>query len=112
MSSSNNVGFSSFFSNDTADDEDRNAADNNELRSSLKKRGKGSYTCPQGLGCTKGGVAADGSLAVFQRNSEFRTHLQKHEKAFKCNLPGCPTKKGFARIDQLRRHQETTRHKA
>ena len=38
----------------------------------LKPRGKGQYLCPEGLSCTKGGVQADGTLLVFERNSAFR----------------------------------------
>lgn len=38
----------------------------------LKPRGKGQYLCPEGLACTKGGVQADGTLVVFERNSAFR----------------------------------------
>ena len=38
----------------------------------LKPRGKGQYICPEGLSCTKGGVQADGTLVVFERNSAFR----------------------------------------
>ena len=38
----------------------------------LKPRGKGQYLCPEGLSCTKGGVQADGTLVVFERNSAFR----------------------------------------
>lgn len=37
----------------------------------LKTRGKGRYTCPQGMTCSKGGVH-NGELRVFTRNSEFR----------------------------------------
>lgn len=38
----------------------------------LKSRGKGRYTCPHGLECTKGGVQTNGELTVFERNSAFR----------------------------------------
>ena len=38
----------------------------------LKQRGKGSYTCPQGTKCKKGGVDKNGNLRIFTRNSEFR----------------------------------------
>ena len=41
----------------------------------LKPRGKGQYLCPEGLSCTKGGVQADGTLVVFERNSAFRLAL-------------------------------------
>lgn len=73
-------------------------------------RGSGHHTCPQGLSCTKGGVNAEGALVVFERNSAFRAHLEKHEKTYRCDIPGCTNTKGFARIDQLRRHKETVRH--
>ena len=41
----------------------------------LKPRGKGQYICPEGLSCTKGGVQADGTQVIFQRNSAFRSAL-------------------------------------
>lgn len=37
----------------------------------LKQRGKGSYYCPMGHRCDKGGVDKDGKLVVFDRNSSF-----------------------------------------
>lgn len=37
----------------------------------LKQRGKGSYYCPLGLRCDKGGVDKDGKLVLFDRNSSF-----------------------------------------
>ncbi|KAI8625003.1 hypothetical protein F5Y19DRAFT_451951 [Xylariaceae sp. FL1651] len=77
---------------------------------SLSRRGKGSYTCPYGVQCTKGGVADDGTLVILERNSAFRAHLQKHMKPFRCDLPGCKNTKGFARIDQLKRHKEIVTH--
>ncbi|EXJ92218.1 hypothetical protein A1O3_00768 [Capronia epimyces CBS 606.96] len=73
-------------------------------------RGKGEHVCPLGTRCSKGGVSADGTLIRFERNSAFKAHLQKHEKSYKCDIPGCKNKKGFARIDQLRRHQEIVPH--
>jgi hypothetical protein len=76
----------------------------------FKSRGSGHHTCPQGLSCTKGGVDPHGTVVVFERNSAFRAHLEKHEKTCKCDLPGCTNTKGFARIDQLRRHKDTVRH--
>lgn len=38
----------------------------------LLSRGKGKHTCPHGRACNKGGIADDGSLLVFERNSAFR----------------------------------------
>ena len=110
----------------------------------LKPRGKGQYLCPEGLSCTKGGVQADGTLVVFERNSAFRlavpfriavfvrvicsknhpqglekrqrmligsrAHLEKHEKRYRCDIPGCNNKTGFARIDQLERHKRMVKH--
>ena len=76
----------------------------------FKSRGSGHHTCPQGLSCTKGGVDARGVLVIFERNSAFRAHLEKHEKRYKCDIPGCTNTKGFARVDQLVRHKETVRH--
>ncbi|KAJ4263850.1 hypothetical protein NW762_005886 [Fusarium torreyae] len=37
----------------------------------LKQRGKGSYYCPLGLRCDKGGVDKEGQLVLFDRNSSF-----------------------------------------
>ncbi|KUJ22690.1 uncharacterized protein LY89DRAFT_728809 [Mollisia scopiformis] len=75
----------------------------------LKSRGKGKYSCPQGINCKKGGVEG-GKVKVFTRNSEFRAHLLKHEKMYKCDLAGCPNKKGFSRLDQLERHKRLVKH--
>jgi hypothetical protein len=99
------------------------------LLENLSKRGKGQYYCPYGAGCRKGGLHRDGTPAVFERNSTFklvrqlsnqtepktnmhrnRTHLQKHLKVYKCDIPGCRNKSGFARSDQLTRHKETVQH--
>lgn len=38
----------------------------------LKARGKGSYVCPHGISCDKGGVWSNGELRIFERNSAFR----------------------------------------
>lgn len=43
-----------------------------ELLSSLASRGKGTYVCPHGYDCKKGGVKPDGGLVTFERNSSFR----------------------------------------
>ena len=96
-----------------------------ELLRTLSQRGTGQHLCPFGRSCTKGGVE-NGGVKVFERNSAFRfvwlflvwntvlksssAHLQKHEKMFKCHLPGCNAKGGFARIDQLKRRQQTVPH--
>ncbi|KAI1169628.1 hypothetical protein F4777DRAFT_584729 [Nemania sp. FL0916] len=77
---------------------------------SLKTRGTGNYTCPFGLKCKRGAVDDNGNLIVFTRNSEIRAHVEKHLKRWKCKLPNCPTRKGFSRQDQLKRHQETVDH--
>jgi len=50
-------------------------------RRELKDRGKGSYTCSLGQNCDKGGANPDGSLVIFERNSDYRSHLSKHAKA-------------------------------
>ena len=39
---------------------------------SLGIRGKGTYSCPYGQDCTKGGVGHSGVLVVFQRNSSIK----------------------------------------
>lgn len=38
----------------------------------LKSRGKGTYSCPYGGDCKRGGVQPNGELVVFTRNSAFR----------------------------------------
>jgi hypothetical protein len=43
-----------------------------ELLTSLASRGKGSYICPYGYECKKGGLDPDGGLITFERNSSFR----------------------------------------
>jgi len=42
------------------------------LLEKLKSRGRGTYTCPHGVDCQRGGVQPDGELVVFARNSAFR----------------------------------------
>lgn len=42
----------------------------NSISSTL--RGKGSFYCPLGTRCSKGGVAQDGTIIEFQRNSAFK----------------------------------------
>ncbi|KAH6891285.1 hypothetical protein B0T10DRAFT_484895 [Thelonectria olida] len=81
-----------------------------ELLKRLDSRGKGMYTCPYEHACQYGGVDRNGTLAIFERNSAFKLHLRKHERPFKCDLPGCTNTRGFARCDQLRRHQDQVRH--
>jgi hypothetical protein len=36
--------------------------------------------------------------------------MQKHEKMYRCDIPGCTNRGGFARMDQLQRHQRTVEH--
>ncbi|KAK0744874.1 hypothetical protein B0T21DRAFT_358586 [Apiosordaria backusii] len=75
-------------------------------------RGVGPYVCPQKENCKKGGWGSDGRPRLFMRNSEFKAHLEKHEKRYKCDLPGCPKPgRGFARPDQLQRHKDTVAHR-
>ncbi|KAK6518593.1 hypothetical protein TWF506_005728 [Arthrobotrys conoides] len=70
----------------------------------LDRRGVGEYTCSMGWNCTKGGVIND-EIKVFKRNSDFRRHMQKHNRVYKCDYPGC-SNPGFARPDHLNRHKE------
>ena len=101
-----------------------------ELLENLSKRGKGQYYCPYGTECKKGGLHRDKTPVVFERNSTFkfveplyncavgvkanihpnRAHLQKHLKVYKCDVPGCKNRSGFARSDQLERHKKTVAH--
>jgi hypothetical protein len=79
----------------------------------LKSRGKGNHVCPKGPQCTKGGVDKDGSMIVFDRNSSFVQHCNKHRKPYRCTLEGCPNqpkKRKFARRDGLERHQRSVPH--
>ncbi|VBB84699.1 Putative protein of unknown function [Podospora comata] len=74
-------------------------------------RGVGPYICSHRENCNKGGVDSNGRMRVFKRNSDIKAHLEKHEKRFKCDLPGCPKpEKGFARADQLERHKQKVAH--
>jgi hypothetical protein len=78
-----------------------------------KKRGKdtGNY-CPRKWDCKKGGVV-NGQLVLFERNSAYIQHCNKHKRPFVCELPGCPNpiqRRNFARADGLRRHQELVTH--
>jgi len=43
----------------------------------LMKRGKGSYFCPHGLNCDKGGMTTEGHIREFYRSSEFRYDYQR-----------------------------------
>jgi len=79
------------------------------LIDALAQRGTGNHTCPYGASCNKGGVK-DGQFVVFERNSAFRAHLLKHERIYHCTMPYCTAKNGFARVDQLRRHQQHVPH--
>ncbi|KLJ13167.1 hypothetical protein EMPG_11889 [Blastomyces silverae] len=107
-----------------------------DLLKSLVSRGKGDHFCPLGHRCRKGGVDGNGEIVNFERNSVFRhvlafilyienqhilfltqigfvrSHLEKHQKLHRCELPGCKNHKGFARKDQLQRHQENVAHNA
>lgn len=75
----------------------------------LHKRGRGEYTCPYGDKCEKGGYQ-DGKMVIFSQNSSFIGHLHKHGKPYKCDLPNCTNKTGFARRDQLQRHKRDVSH--
>ncbi|KAL6897181.1 hypothetical protein GGI43DRAFT_109947 [Trichoderma evansii] len=79
----------------------------------LKQRGKGKYYCPRGHRCDKGGVDKSGNLILFDRNSSFAQHCNKHRKPWRCDVPGCPNppkKRRFARRDGLERHKATVKH--
>ncbi|KAH7319747.1 hypothetical protein B0I35DRAFT_219240 [Stachybotrys elegans] len=79
----------------------------------LEKRGKGSYRCPKAFRCDKGGVDKDGKIVMFDRNSAFIQHCNKHRKPWKCEKAGCPNppkKRKFARRDGLMRHIQTVKH--
>ncbi|KAF7532669.1 hypothetical protein G7Z17_g13609 [Cylindrodendrum hubeiense] len=56
-------------SDDSEEDEDEQFARID--MEALKQRGKGSYYCPLGHRCDKGGVDKDGNLVLFDRNSSF-----------------------------------------
>ncbi|KAG8359910.1 hypothetical protein FVEN_g2701 [Fusarium venenatum] len=80
----------------------------------LKQRGKGSYHCPLEYRCDKGGVDKEGNLVIFDRNSSFAQHCNKHRKPWRCDVPGCPNppkKRKFARRDGLERHKLTVKHR-
>lgn len=56
-------------------DDDSDSEDDEELflsidMDALKQRGKGTYYCPKGMRCEKGGVE-NGALVLFDRNSAF-----------------------------------------
>lgn len=73
----------------------------------VSTRGSGVYKCSFGFKCTKGGVK-EGQIRIFKRNSEYRTHMMKHEKAFRCIYLGCG--KSFSRLDNLKRHEAKLGH--
>ncbi|KAM4062881.1 hypothetical protein HRG_007700 [Hirsutella rhossiliensis] len=79
----------------------------------LRQRGKGTYSCPKAYQCKKGGVDKEGNLVIFDRNSSFAQHCNKHRKPWRCDIPGCPNppkKRRFARRDGLERHKATVKH--
>ncbi|KAM5346714.1 hypothetical protein ACJ41O_009719 [Fusarium nematophilum] len=97
---------------DDSDDEDEQFAKID--MDALKQRGKGSYYCPLGHRCDKGGVDKEGKLVLFDRNSSFAQHCNKHRKPWRCDVPGCPNppkKRKFARRDGLERHKATVKHR-
>lgn len=47
----------------------------------------------------------------YRADNRFRNHLAKHDKPFKCSISGC-LNPGFARKDQVRRHEETVHSKS
>lgn len=51
---------------------DAAANEASRLMASLSSRGKGSYVCPYGPSCRKGGVKPNGEIVVFERNSAFK----------------------------------------
>ncbi|KAH8729389.1 hypothetical protein BGZ61DRAFT_181107 [Ilyonectria robusta] len=58
-------------SDDSEEDEDEDEQFARIDMEALKQRGKGSYYCPLGHRCDKGGVDKDGNLVLFDRNSSF-----------------------------------------
>lgn len=54
------------------DDDDEQQTGYGSLLELLSSRGTGSYQCPHGTGCTKGGRLPGGSIKVFTRNSDFK----------------------------------------
>ncbi|RSL62514.1 hypothetical protein CEP54_005686 [Fusarium duplospermum] len=99
-------------SDDSEEDEDEQFAKID--MEALKQRGKGSYYCPLGHRCDKGGVDKEGKLVLFDRNSSFAQHCNKHRKPWRCDVPGCPNppkKRKFARRDGLERHKATVKHR-
>ncbi|CAJ0547904.1 Ff.00g046580.m01.CDS01 [Fusarium sp. VM40] len=99
-------------SDDSGEDEDEQFSKID--MDALKQRGKGSYYCPLGHRCDKGGVDKEGKLVLFDRNSSFAQHCNKHRKPWRCDVPGCPNppkKRKFARRDGLERHKLTVKHR-
>jgi hypothetical protein len=102
---------------DGDDDDDEDEYDDEEFQqidmNALRQRGKGSYFCPKGRHCDKGGVDKEGNIVRFDRNSSFIQHCNKHRRPWRCELPGCPNppkKRKFARRDGLERHKLTVKH--
>ena len=58
-------------SNTTQATADANEEDEAPSLSQLRARGSGTYTCPEGMSCKRGGVV-QGRLRIFKRNSDFR----------------------------------------
>ncbi|RSM06659.1 hypothetical protein CDV31_009006 [Fusarium ambrosium] len=101
-------------SDDSEEEEDEDEQFAKIDMEALKQRGKGSYYCPLGHRCDKGGVDKEGKLVLFDRNSSFAQHCNKHRKPWRCDVPGCPNppkKRKFARRDGLERHKATVKHR-
>lgn len=99
---------------DDSDDSDEDLFPDIDMEA-LRQRGKGNYSCPKAFHCTKGGVDKEGNLIIFDRNSSFAQHCNKHRKPWRCDIPGCPNppkKRRFARRDGLERHKTTVKHYA
>ncbi|CEJ91020.1 hypothetical protein VHEMI06764 [[Torrubiella] hemipterigena] len=97
--------------NDSGSDDEEGLFDSIDM-DALKQRGKGTYTCPKGLRCEKGGVE-NGMVVIFDRNSAYLQHLNKHRRPWHCDVPGCPNppnKRKFARRDGLERHKNSVKH--
>jgi hypothetical protein len=56
----------------SVDGPENTMADRQYRMEDLASRGKGSYVCPEGQRCMKGGISPSGQMIVFERNSAFR----------------------------------------
>ncbi|KAL1794987.1 hypothetical protein ACET3X_006803 [Alternaria dauci] len=76
----------------------RMPSDQQSLVSSRSNKSKKAYHCPK---CP----------VMLKCNSEFKKHMLKHDKPFKCEVAGCKRTEGFTTTNDLDRHRRSLHQK-